>query len=167
MTLNKISAEIPQETENQIIQQIKDAKTALAFMVALSSEERVRLAKLSRGHVDFVDRSLIHAQANPQYLPSYVSLEEFAKDMELKNSLHRIRTELNALAQRINDTILVVESEAYQTARLFYKSVKAASKEGAEDAERISKDLSYHYKKKRSSKTETDETDNTTPEQPG
>jgi len=45
---------------------------------------------------------------------------------------------------------------------LFYKSAKAAAKEGAEDAERIAKDLSYHYKKQRSAKTETEDTDNTT-----
>jgi hypothetical protein len=50
---------------------------------------------------------------------------------------------------------------------LFYKSAKAAAKEGAENAERIAKDLSYHYKKQRSAKTETEESDNTTPEQPG
>jgi hypothetical protein len=49
---------------------------------------------------------------------------------------------------------------------LFYKSAKAAAKEGKEDAERIAKDLSYHYKKQRSSKTETENTDNTTPVQP-
>jgi hypothetical protein len=43
---------------------------------------------------------------------------------------------------------------------LFYKSAKAAAKEGAEGAERIAKDLSYHYKKQRSTKTDTEETDN-------
>jgi hypothetical protein len=43
---------------------------------------------------------------------------------------------------------------------LFYKSVKAAAKEGAEDAERVAKDLSYHYKKQRSTKTDTEESDN-------
>ena len=43
-----------------------------------------------------------------------------------------------------------MESEAYTSARVFYKSVKAAAKEGTEDAERIAKDLAYHYKKRSS-----------------
>ncbi len=43
MTLNKISAEIPQETENTIIQSIKDAKGELPFLVDLTNEERIRL----------------------------------------------------------------------------------------------------------------------------
>jgi hypothetical protein len=170
MTLNKISAEVPQEQETQVLQLVKDAKTNLDFLVDLSSEERRRLAKLSRKYVDFVDRGLLHARANPQYFPGYVSLDEFAKDMELKDCLQRIYAEVNSFAERLNDTILLVESEAYTAARVFYKSVKAAAKEGGEDAERIAKDLAYHYKKQGSPKKETENpansNDNNNPQQP-
>lgn len=161
MTLNKISAEVAQEQETQAIQYVKDIKSLLPFLIGLNSEDRVKMAKLSRGHVDMVDRSLIHASSIPQYLPSYVSLEEFKKDVELKNCLHRIAAEINSLAEKVNDTLLLVESEAYQAARLFYKSVKAAAKEGAEDAERISKEIAYHYKKKTSPGDNTDNPENT------
>jgi len=54
-----------------------------------------------------------------------------------------------------------VGSEAYRSARLFYKTVKAAAQEGAEDAERIAKDIAYHFKKKTSSKNNTNNPDNT------
>jgi hypothetical protein len=43
-------------------------------------------------------------------------------------------------------------------ARVFYKSVKAAAKEGAEDAERIAKELAYHYKRPRSDDDKTKDT---------
>ncbi len=153
MRLNKrINAEIPQEQENLVIQHIKDTRDILAFLVNLNSNERIRMAKLSRGRVDFVDTSLVHVIANPEYFPAYVSVEEFAKDMALRESLHRIRAELSALTERIDDTILLTDSEAYRASRLFYKSVKAAAKEGAEDAERIAKELAYHYKKQGVSK---------------
>ncbi len=115
------------------------------------------MSKLSRRFVDFVDRSLLHARANPQYVPPFVNVEEFSKDVELRDSLHRMYAEANGFIERLRDTILLTESEAYQTARVFYKSVKSAAKEGAEGAEQIAKDLAYHYKKKRSEKSETDE----------
>jgi hypothetical protein len=92
-------------------------------------------------------------------VPAYLSLEEFAGDMELKSGLHRIYAEVNALHERLKDTIMQVESEAYAMARVFYKSVKAAAREGAEDAEIIVKDLAYHYKKNRAGKTDNDEAD--------
>jgi len=146
MILNKISAVITQEQESQVIKLFKEARTILGFLVSLTSIVRIRLAKLSRGRVDFVDTSLVEAKTNPEYVPGYFTLEEFVEDVRLKDSLHLIRAELESLAERIDDTILLVETEAYRKSRLFYKSVKAAGKAGEEDAERIAKELAYHYK---------------------
>jgi len=147
MILNKISAVITQEQESQVIKLIKEARSVLDFLVSLTSIVRIRLAKLSRGRVDFVDTSLVEAKTNPTYVPGYFTLEEFIENVELKDSLHHIRAELESLDERIDDTILLVEAEAYRKSRLFYKSVKAAGKAGEEDAERIAKALAYHYKK--------------------
>jgi hypothetical protein len=111
---------------------------------------------LSRKYVDFMDKGLLHAKAHPHYMPPFLSVDEFSKDVELKNCLHRILAEVDSFSERLSDTLLQVESESYNSARVFYKSVKAAAKEGAEDAERIAKELAYHYKK-RSSKEEGEE----------
>ena len=161
MILNKISAEVPQEQETQALQYVKDIKSLLPFLIGLNMDERIRMAKLSRGRVVMVDRSLIHAVTTPGYLPAYTSAAEFKKDVDLRNCLHRIAVDVNSLADNINDTLLQVESEAYRTARLFYKSVKAVASEGAEDAERIAKDLSYHFKRKPTGENNTNNTNNT------
>ena len=163
MILNKISAVITQEQESQVIKLIKEARDILDFLVSLNSNLRIRLAKLSRGRVDFVDTSLVEAKTNPKHLPSYFTLDEFIKDVKLKSSLHHIRAELEYFTQRIDDTILMVEAEAYRKSRLFYNSVKAAGKAGEEDAERIAKYLSYHYKKlghPKNSKSSNNDNDN-------
>jgi hypothetical protein len=151
MTLNKISAEIPQETENTIIQSIKDAKGELPFLVDITNEERIRLAKMSRKSVDFMDRGLLHASNYPQYVPPYLDLDEFRKDVELRKPLYRIMAEVASFQEKLRDTILMVESEAHTIARVFYKSIKAAAKEGQEAAENIAKDLAFHYKKSKPS----------------
>jgi hypothetical protein len=160
MLLNKINAEIPQEQETQVIQYVKDIKSLLPFLVGLNSKDRRRLAKLSRRRVDMVDRSFIHATQLPGYLPSFVTPEGFKKEVDLRDCLQRIGAEIDSLKEKIDDTILLVGSEAYRSARLFYKTVKAAAREGAEDAERIAKDISYHFKKKTTSENNTDNPDN-------
>lgn len=146
MKFNQISAEVPHEKELEVIQHIKDARASLDFLVNLNSDQRIRMSKLSRKRVDFVDTSLVYVKANPEYLPAYINMEEFVKDVELKDCLHRIMAELYAFAERVSDTTLQVESEAYRAARLYYKSVKAAAREGTEDAERIARALAYHHK---------------------
>ena len=147
MKLNKIKVIFSQEQESQVIKRIKQARAILDFLVSLTSIVRIRLAKLSRGHVDFVDTSLIEAGTNPAYLPPYFTLEEFSGEVELRDRLIRIRAELESFSQRVDDTILVVQAEVYRKSRLFYKSVKVAGKSGEADAERIAKNLSYHFKK--------------------
>ncbi|NIM11345.1 MAG: hypothetical protein GTO45_05080 [Candidatus Aminicenantes bacterium] len=160
MSVNKISAEVAQETEDRIIQAFTDAEAELPFLTDLTSEERIRMVKLSRKYVDFVDKSHILVETHPQYLPTYLNLDEFTKDVNLKNSLNRIYARASSFIQKLKDTILLVESEAYQTSRLFYKSAQAAAKEGAEDAGIIVKTLSYHFKD-HGPKTGTDNTDST------
>jgi hypothetical protein len=147
MSLNKISAEIPQETVTTVIQSIKDAKDSLPFLVDLTDEERTRLAKMSRKNLDFVDKSLLHASNYPQYVPPYLDLVEFKKNMELRKPLYRIQAELASFREKLRDTLLLAESDAHTVARVFYKIVKAAAKEGEEAAEEIAKDLAFHYKK--------------------
>ena len=90
MKLNRVNAVVPQEQEQQVIQHIKDARASLDFLVNLNSDQRVRMAKLSRKRVDFVDSSLVYMKANPEYLPAYIDVEEFVKDVDLKDCLHRI-----------------------------------------------------------------------------
>jgi hypothetical protein len=84
----------------------------------------------------------------------YLTLEEFSKDVSLKNALRRIRAELNLLDERLKDAIILVSSEAYQDARLFYNTVKAAAGAKEGDAVMIAKDLAYHFKENRANNDE-------------
>ncbi len=154
--LERFNLEVTPDIENQLIQHIREAKALLPFLVDLSIEERLRVPKLSRKNVDFLDRSLLHARSYPQYVPPYIDGTTLAKVVELKDCLYRIYGDLHYLHGIFKDTIMLVESEAYAAARVFYKSVKAAAKEGGADAEIIAKDLAYHYKKKRIDKQEID-----------
>jgi hypothetical protein len=73
-----LEAEIPQETESQVIQHIKEARTQLPFLVDLPIDERIRMAKLSRKFVDFVDRALSSEPRAPLPSPGGWKLTLFA-----------------------------------------------------------------------------------------
>ena len=158
MSSNEISAEVTPEVETQIIQSLREMYDQhMPFLKVLGKAERSRLSKYSRKHAEFVERSFEHARGNPSFLPSFLPLDEFQKDIDLKNSLRRIQAELKLLDERLKDTIILVSSEAYQNARLFYNTVKAAAKAKEGDAAMIAKDLAYHFKGKKSDNNENPE----------
>lgn len=174
MILNKIDAEITQENKDQVGQHISGIRAILAFLIGLPVDEKQRLTKLSFRYVEFTNLVRIYAEKYPGHLPNEVTLEMFQRDLALKDGLKRLSAELKALDRDLDDTILLVESEIYQTSRMFYKGVKASALEGDKDAERLAKELSDHYKKKRSTPNNPEDTvdsDDTTnpgdnPEQP-
>ena len=148
--LQKIDESVSPDVESQVIQSIKDIhEQQMPFLTELAKKERLRMAKLSPRYVDFIDSSYRHAKSNPQFLPNYIPLEEYTKDMELRDCLLRVREEVLILDKKLKDTILLVASEAYQSSRLFYNEAKAAAREKQDGAELIVKDLAVHYKKKR------------------
>lgn len=147
MQLNRISAEIPQEVEDLLVRDLEEMRKKLPFLIDLSAEERRAMPKASRKFRDFTDTGLLLAKTHPHYLPSFIPIEEFEKDVNLRKSLRRIYEALNAFTERVRDTIMVADAESYLAARVFYKTVRAAAKEGAEDAERIVKDMAYLFKK--------------------
>ena len=149
MILNKINAEITQENEDQVQQHIGGIRTNLDFLVGLPAEDKKRLTKLSFRYVEFTNLVRIYAEKFPGHLPNAVTLEMFQRDLDLRESLKRVSSELKALDRDIDDTMMLLESEIYQTSRLFYKGVKASAQEGDKDAERMAKELSNNYRKKR------------------
>ena len=149
MILNKIDAEITQENEDQVLQHIGGIRTNLDFLVGLPAEDKKRLTKLSFRYVEFTNLVRIYAEKFPGHLPNAVTLEMFQRDLDLRDGLKRVSSELKALDRDIDDTMMLLESEIYQTSRLFYKGVKASAQEGDKDAERMAKVLSNNYRKKR------------------
>lgn len=154
MSTNDLSVEISQEKDTVVHQLLDNLTSELDFLVGLSVEERKRLVKMGRKNVDFVDRSFKYAEGNPQFLPIYMPFEEFKKDVDFSDWLRKVEQKLDQVSDKLKDTAILAEAESFQTARLYYNSVKAAAKAGDEGAEQIARDLAVHYKKKSSSKKE-------------
>jgi hypothetical protein len=147
--INKISVELTQENEDNVLQNLQGANDLLPFLIELSREERIKIPKLGRRRVDFMDRGLRYAKTNPRFVPPYLDVTEFEKDVTLRDQLYRIHDLSKKLTKKLRDSILIVESEAYEAARTFYLAAKDAAQKGEEGAEVIAKDLYFHYKKTR------------------
>jgi hypothetical protein len=161
MLKKTISAELPQETEDTVIQDLSGVNDALPFMVELTKDERSRLFKMSRKKLDFMERGLRYAQENPELVPAYLDLTEFEKDVALRSQLYRIFDKVNSLRKNLKDTLTVLEAEVYETCRIFYAAVKVAAKRGEEGSEHIAKDLLYHYKRSSENGSAPEEPGNT------
>lgn len=155
MSTNQLSFEITPEKDTAVHQFLDGLMVELDFLVDLSIEDRKKLVKMGRKNVDFVKRSYRHAQTNPQFLPSYMSLEEYRKDVDLSEWLRKVEKKFDIVVDRLKDTAMLAEAESYQTSRLYYGSAKAAAKAGDEGAEQIGKDLAVHFKKHSTVKEET------------
>jgi hypothetical protein len=161
MSANELSVEITQEKDTAVNQVLDNLAAELDFLVDLTVEDRKGLAKMGRKNLDIVERSFQHAEGNSRYLPAYMPFEEFKKDVLLYEWLRKVEKKLDLVSNKLKDTAMLAEAESYQTARLYYKSVKAAADAGDEAAEQISRDLAVHFKTRGSRK------DNTPPETPG
>lgn len=161
MSLNKIDVEVTQETETQAIQGVREVRSLLGFLVGLPAKEKLRLPKLGDSYVEFVNRVRRHAQLHPDYLPQRITLEMFLRDMDACERLQRVSADVKSLDRDLDDTIMLLKSEYYQTSRLFYKAAKNAAKEGDKDAERIANDLAAHYMKRSPGEDEPEDTEDT------
>jgi hypothetical protein len=147
MSTNKLSVEITQEKDTAVQQLLDSVQGELDFLIDLSVDDRKRLFKMGRRNVDFVNRGLKHLEGSPQFIPPYMSLEEYRKDVDTSTWLRKVEKRLDEISDMVKDTAMLAEAEAYQAARLYYKSVKAAARAGDEGAEQIVRDLAVHFKK--------------------
>jgi hypothetical protein len=155
MSTNLVSMEISQEQSDEIDRLLGELDARLGTLPVLSIAERVRLVKMGRKNVDFVERGYRHAEINPAYLTGKLPFEEFKKDVVLGKWMRKVEEKLDMISRKVKDTAILAEAESYQSSRLYYNAVKAAAKAGDEVAEKIARDMSIHYRKSTHSQDET------------
>jgi len=168
MSTNEISVEITQEKDNTVNHFVDKLTTELNFLIDLDIAGRRAIAKMGRRNLDLVERTFQYAEDNPEFTPPYISLAEFKKDVDLSKWLRKLEKKVGLIFDKIKDTAMLAESDAYQAARLVYGLVKDAAGAGNEKAEFISRDLGVHFKRlgpknpetarKKQNKTEPKET---------
>jgi hypothetical protein len=129
------------------MQAIEGALTTLTtqlnpLLVDLTPEERQQGLKMGPRSSDFVARTLGYVRAMPEYLPGYVDVEEFQRDLDAMVTLQRLQHQLAKTTGMVEDSIMAAGGEAYAVALSIYASLKTAAQRGSPDATAAVGDLS-------------------------
>jgi hypothetical protein len=143
---NRISFAPTEEKKQAIHAAIRLLQETLKpLLVDLSVDERRALPKMGSKTVEFVGKALNYARESPQFNPSFVDVDEFARDLAAVQELLALQRPLSMLADMVEDSVMLSGSEAYAAALSYYRAVKAAALLGQPGATLIAEDLGLQF----------------------
>jgi hypothetical protein len=142
---NLISATVEDNVVTTVLNQIKEAQTALPFLLNLSKENRKNYRKMGPKSVDYVNDNLAGAKQFPKSLPQDFSIEEFSKDAILVKQLYPLLVATQSLEEALSDTILALGSDSMKEADEVYGYLKLAAKTDA-NAKTIVEQIGRRFK---------------------
>jgi hypothetical protein len=147
MAIPEVHATLPADKIASIMADLDDVQKQLDFLIGLTPDERREIPKMGIKQHDFVTHSLDMAADHPELMPGCLNVGQARQDIALYEALNPILQSINQLRKLVQDTQIVVGSEAYAAARLAYSSAKATSKgQGMDDT---LQGLSRHFHKTR------------------
>jgi len=120
----RVNYTMPQTQFEAIRNLIVDLNNEFIFGVDLDNEERGSLPKTGDKSLAFVRAAANLVKMESDFLPRSFDIPAFQQDVALMEQLVEMNAWLQRTAQRINDTLLEVGSEAYMAALVIYKSAK-------------------------------------------
>jgi hypothetical protein len=143
---NRISEILAPEVLQTAAADIESLQSGLGKqLVSLGTTDRRSLPHLSDTNEAFLLKALAYARSNPEFLPSYIDVDEFQKDVDVVMNLRPLRRSLRQFLQMMDDTSDLAGSEALMVALLFYAAVKAAAKAGVANAVTIAADMGTQF----------------------
>lgn len=143
---NKISAETNQIVVDTALEHLKNVEKSLPFLINLTTEERINMLKLGDKSRAFVEKTLNMTMHDDSFLPRNFDIGEFKKDVNAYLNLHAILQAVNALQKKIEDTYMLVGSEAYASGLVVYSSAKQNNTSG--ELETLIDELSKRFVRK-------------------
>jgi hypothetical protein len=151
--MNPISATLSQEDRDAIAQAVVTIKTRLPFLIDLVGDQRSTLPKMGDKSRAFVSKALEVASQNSDFLPRSFDVEEMRKDIALYEDLSGVLMTLAQLQDLIDDTCLVVGSEAYTAALTIYNYAKSNG-QSANGLEPLVEEMAQRFRRTRKTKVE-------------
>ncbi len=164
MTYEKISKAFTTEE----VDALTGAVTALgvlitAFAVNLTLKERRSLTMIGPRNFTFVEQAYKYGVDHPHLVPPYIDMQEFKNDWELFNIVKGLVKLLEPMIEKLTDSYKAAGSEAFSTARSFYKAIKVAADANTPGTNIMALRLKELYRKSGSSSKTTTPTPETVP----
>jgi hypothetical protein len=142
---NLVSLKIEQVTVDKILDNISECHTLLPGLKTLTPEQRQGYPKMGDASRPLVEKVRDYSGSNPTLAPAYMDKIEFKTDVSDEGHLHVIETAVRQLLDAISDTRMLVGSEAYVAALMFYNSAKDAARHNVPGAKAIVEDLKKRF----------------------
>ncbi|AFY75371.1 hypothetical protein Syn7502_03532 [Synechococcus sp. PCC 7502] len=121
---NRVSANLSQADKDAVMAALATIKAKLPFLIDIPAEERKTMLKMGDKSRTFVQKTMELVNQNDGFLPRAFEVEEMRKDVQLLNDLYPMLQAVNQLQELIDDTVMVVGSEAYAAALVVYRYAK-------------------------------------------
>jgi len=96
----------------------------MPFLIGLSREDRLRLAKVGNLTRTFVDDALATAVANPGIVPRSVDIADAQSRANTLDNLGEVKRALQQLLEKVTDTETQLGSDLYAVTRSVYSVMK-------------------------------------------
>jgi len=110
------------------LQALTDLETQLSGLVAMSSEQRRKLARMGDKSEVFCRQTLAVLQQNPQVVPPSLKLAEAQADLAALDRLRPLLLRLQRLAERAADTETALGSDVMRCALDGYALLKVSGR---------------------------------------
>lgn len=149
---DKIDFIIPDDVATESTTKLNEvAALLLPYLLALTPDERMGLAKMSDKTYPFVEKTIDYCATAPQFAPPYLSIDALNADMKVYEQLIPLFRIIKRLSDGLDDTTMQAGSESYTHALSYYNSVKMAAKIDVPGAKAIYEDLKKRFEKNKSS----------------
>jgi hypothetical protein len=137
---------IPAEALGEAQKRISEVAEVLApYLLNLTPAKRKGMAKMGDKSLAFVTKARELARQNESLYPSYMDIADFDIDLTDATQLLNINNSLQQVQKAVDDTAMIAGSEAYQTALLFYTSVKTAAEKNVAGAQAVYDELKVRF----------------------
>ena len=100
---------------------VEDAST---FLVGITIDDRVELAKLGPKSEAFVALALETGRLNEGLLPRDLDLADLERDRAAREALRPLYERMRQLSRKLDDTMLLLGSDCYSGALAVYRALK-------------------------------------------
>lgn len=127
---NLISAQLTETEQSEVAARIGEIKKAMGFLITLTTQERLRLAKPGSDALAAADSLVSMVERHGKYFSTEViDPKEMRKDLALIKALTPIHDMLQGLVESVSDTISAAKSDTYRSTLKAYTLAQVIAKQ--------------------------------------
>ena len=146
---NRINLVLTAEQVAGLEAAIVAVEDASEFLIGITVDDRIELAKLGPKSEGFAALALETARLNEGLLPRDLDLSDLERDRAAREHLRPLYERMRQLTRKIDDTMLLLGSDYYSGALAVYRALKANGQ--LEGLQPVLADLGRRFAKSRSS----------------